>query len=255
MPARHHRRPGLRLALATAAAALSLPLRRHSRGLPLAAAFSTAPRGAPPARRAPLPSAAPGRALEKLDEDDDRVVAFLEPGGDRGIDCYVDGRATVGGAEYTIGIPCDYAVALCYFKDDARLIPVEMDEPLMDAVFPVAEGIIEDEFGEELVLVRTPQTLTLVGELEEEEEDAGDGGSAAGEGNDTDEEVEILVSFEEDGREYHLVRLLDPVLLVGKAGDEDSTRILLTPEESDLVMPQLEQMVLSHEEGRGGEER
>merc|ERR1719287_206196 len=91
-----------------------------------------------------------------------------------------------------------------------------MDEPLMDAVFPVAEGIIEDEFGEELVLVRTPQTLTLVGELEEEEEDAGDGGSAAGEGNDTDEEVEILVSFEEDGREYHLVRLLDPVLLVGK---------------------------------------
>ena len=53
-------------------------------------------------------------------------------------------------------------------------------------------------------------------ELEEEEEDAGDGGIDAGEGNDTDEEVEILVSFEEDGREYHLVRLLDPVLLVGK---------------------------------------
>ena len=42
---------------------------------------------------------------------------------------------------------------------------------------------------------------------------------------------------------------------VTQAGDEDSTRILLTPEESDLVMPQLEQMVLSHEEGRGGEER
>lgn len=255
MPARHHRRPGLRLALATAAAALSL--HRHSRSPSLAAAFSTTPRGAPraPARRAPLPSAAAGQALEKLDEDDDQVVAFMEPGGDRGIDCYVDSYATVGRAEYAIGIPCDYAVALCYFEDDVRLIPVELDEPLMDAVFPVAEGIIEDEFGEELVLVRTPQTLTLVGELEEEEEDAGDGGSAAGEGNDTDEEVEILVSFEEDGREYHLVRLLDPVLLVGKAGDEDGTRILLTPEESDLVMPQLEQMVLSHEEGRGGEER
>ena len=34
--------------------------------------------------------------------------------------------------------------------------------------------------------------------------------------DDTEEEVEILVSFEEDGQEYHLVRLLDPVLLVGK---------------------------------------
>jgi hypothetical protein len=34
--------------------------------------------------------------------------------------------------------------------------------------------------------------------------------------DDTEEEVEILVSFEENGQEYHLVRLLDPVLLVGK---------------------------------------
>lgn len=34
--------------------------------------------------------------------------------------------------------------------------------------------------------------------------------------SETEEEVEILVSFEEDGQEYHLVRLLDPVLLVGK---------------------------------------
>ena len=63
---------------------------------------------------------------------------------------------------------------------------------------------------------RRSRGLSARQELEEEEEDAGDGGIDAGEGNDTDEEVEILVSFEEDGREYHLVRLLDPVLLVGK---------------------------------------
>ena len=31
--------------------------------------------------------------------------------------------------------------------------------------------IVEEEFGEELTLERTPQTLTLVGELEEGEED------------------------------------------------------------------------------------
>ncbi len=34
--------------------------------------------------------------------------------------------------------------------------------------------------------------------------------------DETEEEVEILVSFEENGQEYHLVRLLDPVLLVGR---------------------------------------
>ena len=64
---------------------------------------------------------------------------------------------------------------------------------------------------------------------------------------ESEEEVEILVSFEEDGQEYHLVRLLDPVLLVGKGGNEN-TRILLTPEESDIVMPKLEDMFMSYQE-------
>lgn len=78
---------------------------------------------------------------------------------------------------------------------------------------------------------------------DEDEDDIGDIG-------DTEEEVEILISFEEDGQEYHLVRLLDPVLLVGKNGKEN-TRILLTPEESDVVMPQLESMFMSYQEESG----
>lgn len=183
--------------------------------------------------------------FEKIDEDDDQVIAFMETSGETGIDCYIDSYATVDGVEYAIGSPCDYAVALCYFEGDEQLVPIELEDPLMDDIFPIAEGIIEEEFGEELVLYKTPQTLTLVGELEESglEEDE----DVAGDANDTEEEVEILVSFEEDGQEYHLVRLLDPVLLVGKARNEN-TRILLTPEESDRVMPKLEEMFLSYQE-------
>ena len=48
--------------------------------------------------------------------------------------------------------------------------------------------------------------------------------------SETEEEVEILVSFEEDGQEYHLVRLLDPVLLVGKVSvicDHECTEYFL----------------------------
>ncbi len=102
--------------------------------------------------------------FEKVDEDDDQVIAFMDASGERGIDCYVDSYATVDGVEYTIGSPCDYAVALCYFEgEDEQLVPIELDDPLMDDIFPIAESIIEDEFGEELVLLRTPQTLTLVG--------------------------------------------------------------------------------------------
>jgi hypothetical protein len=101
--------------------------------------------------------------FEKIDDDDDVIIAFMEESGENGIDCYVDSYATVDGVEYTIGIPCDYTVALCYFEGDEQLVPIELDDPLMDDIFPIAEGIIEDEFGEELALLRTPQTLTLVG--------------------------------------------------------------------------------------------
>lgn len=57
-------------------------------------------------------------------------------------------------------------------------------------------------------------------EENESDDDIEDGDDDDDSGLDVDEteeeEVEILVSFEEDGQEYHLVRLLDPVLLVGK---------------------------------------
>ncbi len=51
---------------------------------------------------------------------------------------------------------------------------------------------------------------------DEEDDDESDEEDDVGDVDEAEEEVEILVSFEEDGREYHLVRLLDPVLLVGK---------------------------------------
>ena len=98
-----------------------------------------------------------------MNEDDDQVFAFMDTSGENGIDCYIDSYATIDGVEYAIGHPCDYAVALCYFEGDEQLVPIELDEPMMDEVFPIAEEIIEEEFGEELVLLRTPQTLTLVG--------------------------------------------------------------------------------------------
>ena len=125
------------------------------------------------------------------------------------------------------------------------------------------------EFGEELVLQRTPQTLTLVGELEDDEEDfeedfVEDDEDLSLDDNDDDddddeEEVEVLLSFECNNVEYHLVRLLDPILLVGKStpprsNDNDNNnlpedptkRYLLTAEESANVMPLLEDLFLEY---------
>ena len=58
-----------------------------------------------------------------------------------------------------------------------------------------------------------------------------------------------MLSFEHDDTEYCLVRLLDPVLLVGKAISEDEQKVkLLTPNESDEVMPILEELFLNAQE-------
>jgi len=201
---------------------------------------------------------ASGGTLTKVPEDDDAVVPFVDAAAGTFVDCYADSVATLDGITYTIGTPCDYAVALGYYDSDGGLVPVDLTDPLMDDVFPVAELIIEEEFGEELSLQRTPQTLTLVGELEEEDEEEDEDGVDGGGGlADDEEEVEILLSFEHKGREFDLVRLMDPVLLVGKedpeGGGEDDfagpRRILLTPQEADAVMPRLEKVFLENQEG------
>ena len=188
--------------------------------------------------------------LERVPPDEGVPIPFVDVKGNSFIECFADSIATINGVEYTIGVPCDYSVALCYFDENEQLIPVELDDEMMDDVFPIAENIVSDEFGEELALQRTPQTLTLVGELEEDD-DEDDEDDEDDDMEDGEEEVEILLSFEHRGKEFNLVRLLDPVLLVGKADTESpDRRLLLSPEESDAVMPVLEDMFLEFHEER-----
>lgn len=192
-----------------------------------------------------------GLSLTRVPEAEENVpIPFLDRAGSSFIECYADSFVTIDGTEYTIGIPCDYCVALCYVENE-NLIPVELDDKLMDDVFPVAENIVAEEFGEDLVLQRTPQTLTLVGELEDDDEDDDDDDAGEEDGEDEaysgEEEVELLLSFEHREKEFSLVRLLDPVLLVGKTDPEgDHIRALLTAEESSKVMPMLEEMFLKY---------
>jgi hypothetical protein len=185
------------------------------------------------------------------EEDQDVPIPFLDTNGNSFIDCYADSVAEVHGTVYTIGVPCDYCVALCYLEADENLVPVELDDKLMDDIFPVAENIVAEEFGEELALQRTPQTLTLVGELEEEGEEDEEDDDEEDSKYEGEEEVEVLLSFEHRGTEFNLVRLMDPVLLVGKTDPErPDLRVLLQPEESDKIMPVLEELFLKFHEER-----
>mmetsp|Transcript_16756 Transcript_16756/g.23288 ORF Transcript_16756/g.23288 Transcript_16756/m.23288 type:complete len:244 (-) Transcript_16756:65-796(-) len=189
--------------------------------------------------------------LEMIPQEQEGIpMPFVDTEQNTFIDCYADSKTTIDGVSYTIGCPCDYSVALCYFDEDEQLIPVELDDKIMEDVYPIAENIVEEEFGEELSLQRTPQTLTLVGELEDEE-DEDDEDEDDDDMEDGEEQVEVLLSFDHRGTEFNLVRLLDPVLLVAKADPEDPNKmLLLTPEESDKIMPTLESMFLEFNEER-----
>lgn len=182
----------------------------------------------------------------------DDPLAFIDlfgPGEPRWIDVDPDYIITLGGQEYTVGVPCDYSVAICYYDEDDQLVPVDIDSELMEEVFPICKDIINEEFGEELVLALTPQTLTLVGELEEgEEEQEYDESLDENDVPDEDEEdVEMLLAFEVDSVEYNLVKLLDPVMLVAKK-DEQNRYLILDEGESEGVLPQLEEMFVQFEE-------
>mmetsp|Transcript_16886 Transcript_16886/g.46392 ORF Transcript_16886/g.46392 Transcript_16886/m.46392 type:complete len:256 (-) Transcript_16886:100-867(-) len=214
-------------------------------------AFRPQPRSATNHHRRPSsssPLCAKGEAtLTRVAEEDEGVpIPFLDRNENGFIECYADSIITVDGLEYTIGVPCDYCVALCYFEGE-NLLPIELGDELMDDIFPIAENIVEEEFEEELTLQRTPQTLTLVGELEEGDDQDDRLEDDEDDDDDTDEEeVEVLLTFEHRGKEINLVRLLDPVLLVGKPDSERSDlRVLLTPEESEKIMPILEKTFLT----------
>jgi hypothetical protein len=93
--------------------------------------------------------------LKRVPPDQEGIpIPFVDQKGNAFIECYADSVAIVNGAEYTIGVPCDYSVALCYFDENEQLVPVELDDELMDSIFPLAESIVTEEFGEELVLQR-----------------------------------------------------------------------------------------------------
>jgi len=179
------------------------------------------------------------------DEELDKPIPFVNDDGSGYIECYAESVATINGVDYTIGAPCDNPVALCFFDTNGDLQNMDLDSEVMDDVYPVASRLMDDEFGEDLVLQRTAQTLTIVGDLEEinddvdeeEEIDENDVG-------DDEEQVEIILSFEHVDTEYHLVKILDPVLLVGKAGESIDRRTLLTQEESNRVMPAIENLVI-----------
>mmetsp|Transcript_5829 Transcript_5829/g.16357 ORF Transcript_5829/g.16357 Transcript_5829/m.16357 type:complete len:613 (+) Transcript_5829:1462-3300(+) len=185
------------------------------------------------------------------------AIPFVDVAGNSFIECYADSVATVGGVEYTIGVPCDYSVALCYFDESEQLVPVELDDQeLMDDIFPMAEAIVAEEFGEELSLQRTPQTLTLVGELEEDDDDDDmnddeDGDDEMGMDSDDDDDDEEEEDAPLDPTLLRdLIEACNQAILKGEQQPHDATRINQKEDEHASILGD----TLTHRHHDNGEE-
>ena len=224
-------------------------------------------------------------AMDSSDEDDDEeeyvyddddeyedLVTFYDPQAAQTnslptIDCFIDRVYEVDGVEYTIGTPCDYVVSICTTEasseasddddDDGELNPIDIEPDttkIIDELFPIMAKAVADEFDGEMTLSRTPQYMTLLGDIDLDDEDDLDNDDVDEtedyDEDEEDEEVQVILTFDKDGTEYTLVRELEPMLLVGKAPkpedlNDDLTmdmRILLDAEESDAVVPKLMEM-------------
>lgn len=151
------------------------------------------------------------------------------------VDCFVDAVATINDVQYTVGHVCDNAADIVYLDEDGDLVPIEVDDQLMEEIFPVAVKALKEEFPE-FELLRTPATLTLAGDLGEEEEEVEEDGDEAS--------AELLVSFQHTDKEYMVVRPLDLMLLVAIAEPNSADqRVLISNEVAEEIMPTLMEML------------
>ena len=191
--------------------------------------------GVPPPRAAILDSP------EDLATPEFEVV-LADPETAREMQCHMLETVDDGAQLYASMTPVDTPVAITALRENMM---VEVDDPaLLEALLPSAAAVCA-EMG--LTLMDTPVTLTVAGELPDP--DDGDGGAYAAldlpeadDAEDDEDGAEVLLGFRHDDAQYYVVRLLDPVFVVGK---QVATSRFEIPSEREVerVAPALEEVM------------
>lgn len=140
--------------------------------------------------------------LRESESPDPVILRDVDRG--RAIECYTHSHARLSGgddgAQYIVCTPCDPCIEICEVGVDDEVYPLQEEDDRMDSLFPIAAGLLEED---DLFIVRSAATLTLQGDLEVD-------------GEDETAEDEELASFEYEGAEYVILRIVAPLLLVAK---------------------------------------
>jgi len=173
---------------------------------------------------------------------EDGAVRLLDESSGKTLQCFVAGTVYVEGTMYAALYPAD-APATMGTMDDEKLTPLDPD--MEAAVFPAAQSACA-VVGVELM--DTPVVLTVAGEVIEAdmEMDAERGGDSMD--DEEDEDMVVVADFAYEGQRVFVLRMLDPVYVVGRAGSDASTYVVPTDAEMDLVGSAIEELVEEIEE-------
>lgn len=152
------------------------------------------------------------------DPDTDFQVCLRDPDTDRSLECELLETVEYAGRLYASMTPIDTPVAIAVI-DNGIMLEIEDEDLLMD-LLPTAQAVASEM---DLNLQNTAVTMTISGDLDElvefdesklgldEESDS----AMDDDDDDADDAAEVLLSFGHEGETYYIVRLLEPVFIVG----------------------------------------
>jgi len=134
---------------------------------------------------------------EVPEEEANELYVLEEPETGKVIECYLDSFAIINDVRYAIAFPKDWAVSIATENEDGILDPIDPSDEIMDDMFPwLADYLAKDD----IEIMHTPVTLTLMGEFMEDDEDDDEDDDEEWE----DEEEEEIDWVKEDGEAAEL---------------------------------------------------
>uniref|UniRef100_A0A7S4VUZ6 Uncharacterized protein n=1 Tax=Ditylum brightwellii TaxID=49249 RepID=A0A7S4VUZ6_9STRA len=106
-------------------------------------------------------------SLDMDPEWKDLPVPFIDPDGNNFIDCIMVYMVDFEGETYVLATPREKSAAVCYEnEEDGSIVMLDSDDDENIEIFEMAAAKLSKIFDDEVMLKRTPRTLTISGNLD-----------------------------------------------------------------------------------------
>jgi uncharacterized protein YrzB (UPF0473 family) len=169
----------------------------------------------------------------------------------RTLDCELLQQIPLESKVYGLVMPNLTPVRVMAWSDDEEPTLEDLDDEEVVRVFPNARAVLAEQ---DLSLLDSAYVLVVEGDIptpdEEDEEDEEDSIYTICEEEGEEEEYQLLASFLEDEREFAVFTPLEPVILFVELDEAKGSKTarLLTPKETEELMPVFEEFLRQQED-------